>query len=136
VAAALADYEAAFDAIICYSVLQYVFIEAPLFQFLDCALRLLRPGGGAMLIGDIPNASMRRRFLASAAGAVFHRSYTGRDEDPELDFNRAVDGLIDDSVIAALLARARAGGVDAWVMPQPPDLPLANRREDILLRRP
>jgi 2-polyprenyl-3-methyl-5-hydroxy-6-metoxy-1,4-benzoquinol methylase len=135
IAHALTEYVEAFDAIICYSVLQYAFVEEPVFGFVDSALGLLKPGG-AMLIGDIPNASMRRRFLASAAGAEFHRHHTGRDEDPDVTFNVPVAGEIDDAVVAAILARSRAAGVDAWVVPQPSHLPMANRREDILLRRP
>jgi 2-polyprenyl-3-methyl-5-hydroxy-6-metoxy-1,4-benzoquinol methylase len=124
------------DLIICYSVLHYVFAAGPLFGFLDAAMALLRPGGGAMLIGDVPNASMRRRFLASAAGATFHRQYTGRDEDPVPGFNQPAEGEMDDAVLFSLVARARAAGVDAWILPQPPGLPMANRREDLLLRRP
>lgn len=135
-AGTLADLEGGVDAIICYSVLHYVFSEGSVFGFLDAAMRLLRPGGGAMLIGDVPNASMRRRFLASEAGAAFHRRYTGRDESPEPGFNRPSEGEMDDAVLLGLVARARAAGVDAWVVPQPDALPMANRREDILLRKP
>jgi 2-polyprenyl-3-methyl-5-hydroxy-6-metoxy-1,4-benzoquinol methylase len=135
-APALARLEGQVDAIICYSVLHYVFAEGPFFGFLDAAMRLLRPGGGMMLIGDIPNASMRRRFLASDAGDAFHREYTGRDEAPVPAFNRISEGEMDDAVLLSLVARARAAGVDAWLVPQPADLPMANRREDILLRRP
>jgi hypothetical protein len=135
-AAALALFAGAVDVAIAYSVLQYVFVEGSVFGFLDAALALLRPGGGAMLLGDIPNASMRRRFLASAAGAAYHRHYTGHDEDPAVTFNAPVKGEMDDAVVAALVARARAAGTDAWVLPQPTRLPMANRREDILLRQP
>ena len=135
-AEALAPFTAAVDVAIAYSVLQYVFIEGSVFSFLDAAMALLRPGGGAMLLGDIPNASMRRRFLVSAAGAAYHRRYTGRDEDPVVEFNVPPEGQMDDAVIVGLVARARAGGTDAWVLPQPTGLPMANRREDILLRRP
>ena len=39
-ASALAEFVAGFDVIICYSVLHYIFVEAPLFGFLDCALHL------------------------------------------------------------------------------------------------
>jgi hypothetical protein len=51
-------------------------------------------------------------------------------------FNAPVKGEMDDAVVAALVARARAAGTDAWVLPQPTRLPMANRREDILLRQP
>lgn len=132
----LAGFTGRIDAALAYSVLQYVFVEGSVFAFLDAALDLLCPGGGAMLIGDIPNASMRKRFLASAAGGAYHRQYTGRDEDPPVAFNVPADGEIDDAAISALLLRARAAGTDAWVMPQAAGLPMGNRREDILLRRP
>jgi 2-polyprenyl-3-methyl-5-hydroxy-6-metoxy-1,4-benzoquinol methylase len=124
------------DVILCYSVLHYVFAEGQIFGFLDAALKLLRPGGGMMIIGDVPNASMRRRFLASAAGAAFHRAYTGSDTPPDPGFNQAAEGEMDDAVLISLISRARAAGVDAWVVPQPPHLPMSNRREDLIFRRP
>jgi hypothetical protein len=39
-------------------------------------------------------------------------------------------------VVFAVLQRARAAGFHAYVLPQPAHLPLANRREDILIVRP
>lgn len=124
-----------FDAIIAYSVIQYVFAEANLWGFLDSCLALL-PDGGELLLGDIPNATMRKRFFASADGLRQHRDYTQGDSPPEVVFNRLESGAIDDSVVMALLARARAAGFHAWVVPQADGLPMANRREDILIRRP
>jgi hypothetical protein len=38
--------------------------------------------------------------------------------------------------VFALLGRARAAGFDAYVVPQGAALPLANRREDVLITRP
>jgi hypothetical protein len=123
------------DALLCYSVFHYVFAESNPFDFVDRALSLLAPGG-RMLIGDLPNVSRRKRFFSSAAGAAFHREFTGRDEDPTVVFNRTETGKIDDAVVLALLARCRAAGFDAFVLPQAPGLPMANRREDILVCRP
>jgi hypothetical protein len=123
------------DAVIVYSVFHYVFAEGSTWRFLDTALSLLAPGG-ALLIGDLPNLSKRRRFFASEAGARFHREYTGEDEEPVVEFNRLDPGEIDDSVIFSVLARARLQGFDGYVVPQPPELPMANRREDILVTRP
>jgi hypothetical protein len=42
-------------------------------------------------------------------------------------------GKIDDAVIVSLLLRCRLAGFDAYVLPQGPDLPMANRREDVLI---
>jgi hypothetical protein len=123
------------DAIIVYSVLQYVFVDSNPWTFLDKTLALLAPGG-MLLFGDIPNLSMRRRFFSSGTGKAFHRQFTGRNEDPTVGYNRIEPGQIDDSVVFAILQRARAAGFHAYVVPQPATLPLANRREDILIVRP
>jgi hypothetical protein len=131
----LAELAGRADVVLAYSVLQYAFADASPFAFVDAALALLAPGG-RLLLGDLPNASARRRFLASAAGAEHHRRYTGRDEDPAVAFNRLEPGEMDDAVVLGLAARARAAGFHAWVVPQAPGLPMANRREDILIERP
>jgi hypothetical protein len=131
----LAAYAGRVDALLCYSVLHYVFVEQPLFDFLDRSLGLLAQGG-QMLLGDIPNVSKRRRFFRSAAGVRCHREYTGRDELPAVEFNVPEPGKIDDAVVLGVLARCRAAGFDAYVVPQSPELPMANRREDILIHRP
>lgn len=123
------------DAVVVYSVLQIVFVEASVSEFVDAALSLLAPGG-RLLIGDVPNVSKRRRFFSSERGAAFHRAFMGTDEDPEVDFGAIEPGKIGDADFLELLARARAQGFDAYLFPQPDDLPLANRREDVLIRRP
>ena len=89
-----------------------------------------------MLIGDIPNISKRKRFFASETGVRFHREFMKTTELPSVTFNQIEHDQIDDAVIFAMLQRARAQGFDAYVMPQNPILPMANRREDILITRP
>lgn len=131
----LDEYSGKADFIICYSVLHYIFAETNLFSFLDSALSLLREEG-AILIGDIPNISKRKRFFASNTGVAFHKAFMQTDEPPEVYFNNIEAGQIDDAVIFALLQRARAAGYDAYVVPQSAGLPMANRREDILICRP
>jgi SAM-dependent methyltransferase len=122
-----------FDAILAYSVLQHVFVDQSVEEFADSSLRLLAHDG-TMLLGDIPNGSKLKRFLSSPAGAEFHRSYTGADEDPDVEGIER--GRIDDSLLLALLERIRTAGYDGFLVPQPNDLPLANRREDLLVYRP
>ena len=123
------------NAILVYSVLQYVFNEGNIFDFLDKSLALLAPGG-RMLIGDIPNISMRKRFFLSARGVSHHQQFTNSSDLPVITFNLIEPNQIDDSVVIAILSRARAAGFHGYVLPQSEELPMANRREDILLIRP
>jgi SAM-dependent methyltransferase len=122
-----------FDAILVYSVLQHVFVDRRVDEFVDRSLELLAHGG-TILFGDIPNGSKLKRFLSSPAGAEFHRSYAGVDEDPAVE--EIEQGRIDDSLLLGLIRRTRAAGYDAYLLPQPDSLPLANRREDIVIYRP
>lgn len=131
---ALADLQNSVSVILSYSVLHYVFVDANVFEFVDMALELLAPGG-ELLIGDIPNSSKRARFFSSDAGVLFHRKFTGTDTLPKIG-RETVRGILDDAVVMALIARARAAGADSYVLPQHPDLPMANRREDMLIRKP
>lgn len=121
--------------ILCYSVLHYILIDAAFFRFLDTSLSLLAPGG-QMLIGDIPNISKRKRFFASETGIRFHQEFMKTAELPNVAFNQIEHDQIDDAVVISLLQRARLAGFDAYVLPQNPALPMANRREDILIIRP
>ncbi|MBF0603819.1 MAG: class I SAM-dependent methyltransferase [Nitrospirae bacterium] len=123
------------DSIIAYSVIQYVFAEANLWDFIDRCLVLLNDGG-EIFLGDIPNVTMRKRFFSGNEGVQLHKQFTGRDEMPDVQFNQLEAGRIDDSVVLSILARVRAEGYHAWVIPQRTTLPMANRREDILIRKP
>ncbi len=124
-----------FDVILCYSLLQIVIVDANPFDFVDQTLSLLNPGGRA-LFGDIPNVSMLRRFLASSAGADYHSAYMRTDEPPVVSAFEHAHGRIDDGMMVGLLIRARQAGFDAYVLPQSPGAPMANRREDLLIVRP
>jgi hypothetical protein len=123
------------DAILCYSVLSVVYVDANPFHVIDHLIELLALRGRA-LVGDIPNISKRKRFFASAAGADFHRRFMNTEDAPEVIFNRLEPGKIDDAVLAAIVQRAQSAGCDAYVVPQPDELPFANRRDDLLIRKP
>jgi len=129
------EYSSKVDVLLTYSVLHTVFVEANLWDFLDGSLQLLAEGG-EMLIGDIPNISMRKRFFSSAHGIKFHQQFMNVETAPEVEFNCLERRQIDDAVILGLISRARSQGFEAYVLPQPPGLPFANRREDVLIRRP
>ena len=123
------------DVILVYSVLQVVAIDANPFAFLD-GLMLMLSEGGEILIGDIANQSRLRRFLASEAGRQHHKAYMRTASEPDLPPFAIAEDRLDDSVVLGLVSRARAAGFDAYILPQPETLPMSNRREDILIRRP
>lgn len=129
------EYAGAVDGILVYSVLQHVFLEASVFDFLDRACTLLAEGG-EMLLGDIPNVSKRKRFFSSSTGVQFHKEFTGGDEAPVVEHLTVERGKIDDGVVFAIMLRYRAAGFDTYLLEQGEGLPMANRREDILIRRP
>jgi hypothetical protein len=129
------EYSSRIDAVLAYSVAHYVFVESSIFDFVDQAVALLAPGG-ELLIGDIPNVSKRKRFFSSAAGVAFHQNFVGRPEQPAVGFNHLEPAKMDDAVVVSLLLRARLAGADSYVLPQGGGLPMANRREDILIRKP
>ncbi|MBV9996517.1 MAG: hypothetical protein JO127_15035 [Caulobacteraceae bacterium] len=123
------------DAILCYSVLHYIYVDSNLFDFIDATVAMLAPQGRA-LIGDIPNHSKRRRFFATERGQAFHRAFTGAAEAYEIAYDTPAPGKIDDAVLTGLIQRAQAAGCDAYLLPQDAALPMANRRDDLLLIRP
>jgi len=131
----VSDLKGKVDVILCYSVLHYIFLDTAFFRFLDISLALLAPRG-QFLIGDIPNISKRKRFFSSETGILFHKEFMKTEKLPDVVFNEIEHDQIDDAVVFAFLQRARAQGFDAYVLPQHSTLPMANRREDILIVHP
>jgi hypothetical protein len=129
------EYKANLDVILVYSVLHYIYSEMNPFHFLDKSLGLLGEGG-QMLIGDIPNLSQRKRFFSSPAGIKFHKKFMNTDNPPDVRFNTLDVDQIDDAILLSIVTRTRSMGFNSYVLPQPTGLPMANRREDILIVKP
>ena len=123
------------DALVCYSVLHYIVVDCDPVDFIDVTANGLAPGGRA-LIGDIPNLSKRRRFFATERGQAFHRAFTGSGTPYDVAQDVPGPGKIDDAALDGFIARARSNGCDAYLLPQGEGLPMANRRDDLLIIRP
>ncbi len=125
----LEKYKGKIDYILCYSVLFYIFANDNIYQFIHEAIDCLKPGG-IMLIGDIPNIDKRNRFLDSIEGKKFLKN------QPKLKGSTAHENAsqkMDDSILFSLMMRFRKFGCETYLMPQNNNLPMANRREDILI---
>jgi 2-polyprenyl-3-methyl-5-hydroxy-6-metoxy-1,4-benzoquinol methylase len=119
-----------FDIIIIYSVIQYVFLEQSVFNFIHKCLNILKKDG-CILIGDIPNISARNRFLNSEEGKTFLSK--NNDNKEALKFEHENFERLDDSIIISLLSRYRNFGCETYLLPQSKELTFSNRREDILI---
>jgi cyclopropane fatty-acyl-phospholipid synthase-like methyltransferase len=119
-----------FDVIIVYSVIQYVFLEQSIYNFIHHCLTILKPGG-RLLIGDIPNFSSRERFLKSTDGEKFSNNFL--EQKVKMEFQHENFERIDDAIIISILSRFRSFGCETYLLPQSKNLPFSNRREDILL---
>ena len=69
--------EGRFDRVLAYSVVQYLKDFDATIGFVDAALSLLDEGG-RLLIGDIPNADKKRRFLESERGKIADAEWQNR----------------------------------------------------------
>jgi cyclopropane fatty-acyl-phospholipid synthase-like methyltransferase len=125
-----------FSKILTYSVIQCLTDEEETFAFIDAALDLLEPEG-RLLIGDMSNVDLRRRFHESEAGQRFQKEWERQaaagSPPPLPDPDRLV---ITDGFVMRLLARLRGRGLHAWALPQHEDLPFGNTREDLLVVKP
>ena len=124
-----------FDVILVYSLAHYIFTDGGLFQFLDVAISLLKPGG-QLLLGDIPNISKRKRFFASSTGVEFHKQFMNTSEPPKVQVYEVEQNKIDDGIMLSLFQRYRNFGYETYILPLRADLALANRREDLMIVRP
>ena len=123
------------DIICCYSVFHCIYAEANAWAFIDAIMTLMRNGGEA-LIGDIPNNSKRRRFFSSPNGIRFHQKFMKTDTLPEINDTSFENGKINDAVLISVVLYCHSLGFDAYVVPQHSQLPFANRRDDIIIRKP
>jgi hypothetical protein len=125
-------FQNSIDYIICYSVLHVVFYQTCVYKFIDSAVSMLKPGG-KLLIGDIPNLSKRRRFFSTDSGISFHQEFSKSNTLPVVNHYELEPSKIDDSIIFAILQRYRGFGFETYLLPQNRNLPMYNRREDVVI---
>ncbi len=132
---------AKFDRVLVYSVLHYLPTAEDALEFVDACVDQLA-ADGRLLLGDLPNQSAKNRFTATAWGKEFSERWRERVRGCEGTGELASLGeelvpFMDDHFVLELISRYRARGLEAYVLPQPRELPFANSREDVLVwRRP
>jgi SAM-dependent methyltransferase len=129
-----------FDRILCYDVLHYLRNPDEVYKFMDKAVGLLAQGGKA-LFGDIPNVSVKQRFLESAEGIDFSKKWQDQrkhasEEDQSFVFEPDPELVqFDDRLMLDIIRKYRRTGSQGYILPQAADLPFGHTREDILIVR-
>jgi len=131
-----------FTSVLAYSVLHYLRDAEDAFAFIDASLGMLSPGGRA-LFGDLPNADARRRFDSTEYGRQFAEQWRARAAAESTEQDRRRDEILGtagsltpylgDDFLATAFTRYRGQGYEAYVVPQPPELPFSFTREDLLI---
>ena len=135
------DVDRKFNKILVYSVLHCLKDEKEVKYFIDKALSLLEIGG-RLLLGDIPNASTKKRFIESDYGKIFLDNWKENMNDSllriqplELDEDN-MSVKFNDSTIIRLIGYIRSKGFNAYFLSQPSELPFGHTREDLLIIHP
>ncbi|HEY8158144.1 MAG TPA: class I SAM-dependent methyltransferase [Methylobacter sp.] len=138
----LVELTETFDSIVVYSVMHYLKDPEEAFQFIDKALLSLK-NNGKLLLADIPNGDMFQRFKSSEIEEKVTKEYRTLKALHENDetqaqssiFSSAMESVtyLDDGFVLSLLKDLRRRGYDAYILPQPRELPFSYSREDILI---
>ncbi|MCY4259442.1 MAG: methyltransferase domain-containing protein [Rhodobacteraceae bacterium] len=135
-----ADIGTWFDKVLIYSVMNTLSDQDEAVAFVDKAVELVAPGG-RLLLGDIANIDRKARFMASASGKAFDAKWRKELASSKEDRGRfqhlGGEAVFQpsDRFIVSLMSRYRERGFDTYLLPQPPDLPFGNTREDLLITR-
>jgi cyclopropane fatty-acyl-phospholipid synthase-like methyltransferase len=124
-----------FKKILIYSVLHCLVDKETVYSFIDRALSLLEQDG-VLLLGDIPNISLKNNFLKSNTGKKFSNQWQKRMEGDKVTkyFESSFNSYIfDDKNIFNIMQHIKAKGYKVYLLPQPSDLPFGHTREDIVV---
>jgi hypothetical protein len=126
-----------------YSVLHCLSNPEKVREFVFAALDCL-DDGGRMLLGDLPNSDLKKRFLNSQGGKKFDAEWRvsrkPMTETVSSFHNRMADsgmiGSFDDAFLLSLVSEIRKKGFHAYLSSQKPEMPFGNTREDIVIVKP
>jgi cyclopropane fatty-acyl-phospholipid synthase-like methyltransferase len=126
-----------FDCVVVYSVMHYMKDPKEAFQFIDKALLSLK-NNGKLLLADIPNSDMFKRFNSSEIKEYKELKALHENHETQAQssiFSNAIRSAsyLDDGFVLWLLKDLRARGYDTYILPQPSELPYSYSREDILI---
>lgn len=131
------DVKTKFSKILIYGVAQCLKDEKEFAKFIRKSVSLLKPGG-RILIGDIPNADKKKRFISTEQGKEFNAKWqkqvnTLGKGNPTMAAGDLL--ILNDEVIWRAISLLEKLGLRAKVLPQQETLAFSYTREDILAEK-
>ena len=136
-----------FDCILVYDVLHLVPTVEEAVKFIEACYPKLK-SGGRLLLGDLPNRDMHKRYQSTDFGKKLafdyekERNKERQNRENESQYRTEIladanfESYIDDEFVFSIIQSARREHLHAFVLPQPENLPFCYSREDILIVRP
>lgn len=138
------DTNETYDKILINSVITALKNADEAIEFIEKACSLLA-ANGRLLIGDIANIDKKKRFMETTFGKDFNAEWQKRMSDTDSTEQEGEAKSIlcqdsemltpDDEFIIRLIRHFRRSGWEAFILPQPNNLPFGYTREDILIVR-
>jgi len=129
------EFNSDFNKILVYSVVPSIGSFEKVIALIDKVLQLL-PDGGMALIADIPNVDYKKRFLESKTGKSFSKEWEKLNPRSNFAFANTRGTTFTDKECSEILYRVRKKGFNAYLLPQNPNLPFGNTREDLIIKKP
>ena len=134
------DIETKYDCILIYGVLVCIDSFSEKTSFIKKAAGLLKEGG-RMLVGDVVNESVAKRFLESDYGKrineeyIYQKNSCGENEKP-VNHGYVFQNKLNDELLMRLLMDIRTWGgrYESFLLPQDHRLPFGCTRQDILIK--
>jgi len=127
-----------FDKVLAYSLVHYMKNNDQLKKFLKNLLRLTS-SNGIILIGEIPNISMKKRFLKSKTGKKINKKFNlnlNKLKKKYSSFQYKEKFIqIYDKEIKFMINYCNKFGADAYILPIKRGLPFSHTRINILIKK-
>ncbi|MBI1984653.1 MAG: hypothetical protein HYS60_00895, partial [Candidatus Wildermuthbacteria bacterium] len=89
---------------------------------------------GTLLLGDIPNVDLKKRFLASSQGKAFQKKWQKIKKIEILEEDKKLV-TVGDSLLHNIIKKYNRKGFQAKILRQSSHLPFCHTREDILISK-
>ena len=124
-----------YDKILVYGVLHCLKNSKEVNNFIYKGIKILK-NGGIIFFGDIPNESLKQKFLNSRKGKIFQKKWkrsVSKQKFEAKNFGSLVK--FNNKTIFNIIRKFENKRTEVYVIPQPNDHPFSNTRVDLIIKK-